>query len=250
VIAKRVFQRCQRPLLVVQSDAHDRMKPIGDIIILRDKLLQCVLGFAAVPSTAECVRKGRLRERIARTHARGGTKRRNRFLMTLKLHERLSETKVQLVPSRLEFHGFTELRNRFVKTPPVIQGPADFLDRNDGEGVEDLRMAVRRHRLVAATGIPQANSASPIDICIAGREFDGQARLRVCRTPIPIIEQTKQAERSMSLGKLLVQGNRLDRRGLGFRKRLLRLHPKEISQLDKTFGNAGVGRCIVRIGLN
>src|SRR5580693_9586164 len=101
------------------------MKPIGNIIILGDKLLQCVLGFAALASTAECVRKSRLRERIARTHARGGTKRGNRFLITLKLHERLSETKVQLIPSRLEFHSFTELRSRFVKTAPVIQGPTD-----------------------------------------------------------------------------------------------------------------------------
>ncbi len=120
MIVKRVVQRVQRTLQVAQPDAHDRIKPIGNVRVLLCELPQCVLCFASAARAAERIDKGGLSERITGTYACGRAQRGDRFLVPLLLHQRLSETEVKLVPSRLELHGFLELVDRLVEASAVI----------------------------------------------------------------------------------------------------------------------------------
>src|ERR1700677_309584 len=218
------------------------MKPVGHVCVLRRQSLQRSRCFPAPARASEGVSQRRLRERVARSLSSGGFKRDDRLVVSPLLYEGLTQAEIQLVPSRLELHCLVELLDGLIETPPVIQGPSHLLNRHDGKGVEELRVTVRRHRLVAATGISQTNTPLPVHIGVAGSQGDGTIRLPLRCAPIPIVEQAEQAERRMSFGKFVVESHRAGRRGLRLRERLLRLHAEEIGQLDETLGDAGVGR--------
>src|SRR6266481_9726999 len=88
-------------------------------------------------------------------------------------------------PTRVKLDSLLDLFGRFAKSPRVIQRISYLCDCNNRERIKRLSMEMDRNRFIATLCIPQKNSALPVDVRIARREFDRPPRLVVRRLPNP-----------------------------------------------------------------
>src|SRR5215472_3206769 len=146
-------------------------------------------GFFLSPSVAEPVNQRRRREPIPWFFLHGGLQCGSRFFKSFLLQQHQPETKIKLVPRGLKLDRLSHLFGRFVKSACVIQCKSYLLNCNNRKWIERLGLEVNHNRLIATPRIAQENSALPVHVRITWREFDCPPRLRICRLPIPVVEQ-------------------------------------------------------------
>ena len=137
------------------------------------QLLKGLPGFVTSACAPQTVYEQCLIERIVWTQLHSTSRRGDRLLVALKLNQRQSKTKIQLIPSRFEFHRSAKLLDCFVKTACVVQRPSHLLDGHEREGVQRFSLPMGSHGFFSAPGVPQEHASFPVDVCVARCEFDG-----------------------------------------------------------------------------
>src|SRR5579862_8018441 len=99
---------------------------------------------------AESVNQRRHRKNVSGFFLHRDAQRGNRLRKASLLQQRQTKAKIQLVPPRLEFDGFLDLVGCISKSPRVVIGISNFLDRNDRKGIERLSMEMHRNGFLTA----------------------------------------------------------------------------------------------------
>src|SRR5262245_38483023 len=82
---------------------------------------------------------------------------------------------------------------------------------------------------------------------VSRAERDGLLELLLGRLGVPIIEKVDIAERAMPLGQAVVEGERTEGGGFGFRERLLRRQVTVVAEQNVGIGHAGMRPRVLRI---